>query len=103
VARKIKWTQRAVADLEAAYRYFSQDNPSYASRFASKILEAADSLAEFPERGRVAHDVELPNIRELIVEKYRLVYEVESEIVNLLRIIHGRQDFKSVWKARRKK
>ncbi len=39
-------------------------------------------------------------MRELVVEKHRLVYLLESGHVTILRLIHGRRDFKSSWKSK---
>jgi plasmid stabilization system protein ParE len=65
-----------------------------------RVEGAADSLASFAERGRVVPELDVPAIRELIVEKHRVVYEVEPSRVAILRILHGRRDFKTSWKSR---
>jgi plasmid stabilization system protein ParE len=60
----------------------------------------ADSLNVSAERGRTVPELEIPNLRELIVENHRLVYRVEPDRVVIVRLIHARRDFKSSWKSR---
>jgi toxin ParE1/3/4 len=52
--KTILWTDEAVGNLEAIVTYVSAFNPAAASRLAERFIAVADSLAEFPERGREA-------------------------------------------------
>ena len=38
-------------------------------------------------------EIEDENIREVFLYSYRLIYEIASEKIKILAIIHGRQDF----------
>lgn len=98
-ARTVVWSEPALADAHAAYIYFLDRSPAYAARLLVELERTADSLATFTERGRIVPELDLPTIRELIVEKHRLVYDVTPGSVRILRLIHGRQDFKSSWKS----
>ena len=98
--RSVAWSDRALEDLDAAYSWFLERNADYAARFLWEVERAADSLAEFAERGRIVPELEAPQLRQLIVEKHRLVYRVEATRVLIARLIHGREDFKSSWKSR---
>jgi plasmid stabilization system protein ParE len=99
-ARSVVWSEPALLDLSAAYSYFLDRSPAYAIQFIDAIEVAADSLAEFSERGRLVPELSLPDVREIIIEKHRLVYELAAGRVYVLRLIHGTQDFKSTWKSR---
>ncbi len=48
------WTAEAADNLDAIVSYIELFNPSAASRMAERLIALADSLAEFPERGRDA-------------------------------------------------
>lgn len=86
--RRIVWTEDAVANLEAIEAYVSLFDPAAAARLAARLIEVADSLAEFPDRGREAGD----GRREMTtVWPYILRYRVEAERVIILRIRHGAQ------------
>lgn len=52
--RRVIWTEPARADVEHIRSYIGQFNPTAAQRMALRIIEAVNSLAEFPEIGRPA-------------------------------------------------
>jgi toxin ParE1/3/4 len=52
--------------------------------------------------GRVVPEIGDPNIRELIVYSYRLVYQISPQRIEILAIIHGRRDFNIAWDEREK-
>lgn len=86
---KIVWTDEAIAHLEAIVTYVSVYDPAAAGRLGAKLIELADRLAEFPNRGRDAGDGK----REMTtVWPYILRYRVEGERVIILRIRHGARD-----------
>jgi addiction module RelE/StbE family toxin len=89
--RPVVWTEEAVAHLEAIVEYVEAFNPGAARRLGERLIEAADSLAEFPERGRDAGE----GRREIVtVWPYILRYRVEPERVVILRVRHGARDEK---------
>lgn len=60
-----------------------------AATFADRVLRATDRLAEFPRMGRVLPELNTPNIREILVGSYRIVYRIKNEQAQLLAIRHG--------------
>lgn len=83
---KIVWTEEAVEHLEAIVTYVSVYDPAAAARLGERLIALADSLADFPNRGRDAGE----GRREMtIVPPYILRYRVEGERVVILRIRHG--------------
>ena len=87
--REIVWTDEAVAHLEAIVEYVEAFNPAAARRLGERLIEVADSLAEFPQRGR---DAGLGRREMTTVWPYILRYRVEADRVVILRIRHGAQD-----------
>jgi plasmid stabilization system protein ParE len=84
--REIVWTDEAIGHLEAIVTYIAAFNPAAAVRLGSRLIEVADSLAEFPDRGRAAPG----GTRETtIVWPYVVRYRVEAERVVILRVRHG--------------
>ena len=83
---KIVWTDEAVEHLEAIVTYVSVYDPAAAERLAHRLVELADSLEEFPHRGR---DVGEGKREMNLVWPYVLRYRVEGETVFILRIRHG--------------
>ena len=87
--RFIVWTDDAVGHLEAILTYITAFDPEAGNRLAGRLVDIADSLAEFSERGRdVGH-----GLREMTtVWPYILRYRVEQDRVIILRIRHGARD-----------
>lgn len=50
------------------------------------------TLAESPERGRVVPELEDPEVHELFVGRYRVLYEIHPREVWVMRVIHGNRD-----------
>lgn len=53
----------------------------------------ASSLAELPGRGRRVPELCDPAVREIFVDRYRLIFFVEDETVTILGFLHGARDF----------
>jgi toxin ParE1/3/4 len=51
--RRIVWTVEAVSNLEKIFGYVSAFNAPAAVRLAQRLQSAVDSLATYPERGRL--------------------------------------------------
>ena len=95
--RKVIWSDTAVTDLDAAAEFISMDSPAYAATFVLRLLDAAKSLGDLAERGRVVPEFKDETIREIFIHSYRLIYRVEKKHVSILALIHGRRDFASAW------
>jgi len=52
MARRLGWSPEAVEDIEAIAAYIERDSAWYAKAVASKIVETAETIPEFPELGR---------------------------------------------------
>ena len=103
MARKVNWAYEATTDLEALAEYIARDSAFYASAFVQEIRDASRSLNEFSERGRIVPELGNPNIRELFVREYRLIYSIKESRVVILGLIHGKRDLKRLWKREKRK
>lgn len=99
MARKVVWSYEATDDLEAVAEYIARDSSFYAAAFVREVLDASRSLNEFSERGRIVPEIANPDIRELFVKEYRLIYSIEESRVVVLGLIHGKRDLKRLWDA----
>ena len=88
---KIVWTLRAREDLRDIATFISKDNPPAAIKLGELIFARVDTLEQFPELGRVVPERNQPNLRELVVKNYRVVYRFRSQakLVEVLRVWHG--------------
>jgi toxin ParE1/3/4 len=76
-------------DLEAICLFIARDSPQMAAVFADRTLRATDRLAKYPRSGRVVPELDVKNIRELIVGSYRFIYRLREDQVHLLTIHHA--------------
>ncbi|MHB8209343.1 type II toxin-antitoxin system RelE/ParE family toxin [Mucilaginibacter sp.] len=82
-------TETAYADLEDIENYISQDSPAIVRRFIMRIFDKIDQLYEYPHSGKPVPEFNDPTIKELLLNKYRIIYQLNENTVNVLRVIHG--------------
>jgi toxin ParE1/3/4 len=89
---RLEWRPRAIADLEHLRARIALDQPAAAMRVAASVLRSAELLRTYPRLGRVGR---ARNTRELAVAHtpYLLIYRYERELVSILRLLHGAQDW----------
>ena len=86
---KIAWTNEALERLAGIEDYISKDSPERAARFVDQLIEHAESLRDTPRAGRTVPEVAQPDIRELIFKKYRIVYRVKKDRIEILTVFEG--------------
>ena len=99
---KVVWAEAALQDLEFAAEYIARDSVRYASLLIRESVAAARSLDILAKRGRVVPEINNPNIRELFVCNYRLIYRIAPRAVYVIGFIHGSRDLWSIWKRERR-
>ena len=98
MARRVGWTEVALADLGATAEFIGRVSEQYGRAFVRDDFAASDSLADLGERGRVVPEFTDPQIRELFVRNHRLVYRVTPDEVIVLGLVHGARDLAVLWK-----
>jgi len=87
---KIILAESAYADLEDIENYISEDSPLMARRFINKIFDRIDQLYKYPLSGKFVPEIPDRSIRELLLNKYRIIYQVVDEKnITIIRIVHG--------------
>ncbi len=89
----VVWSIPARKDLKNIYDYISLDSEYYAKKVSEEFLSKIEKLSTFPNMGRIVPELELPQVRELIIYSYRIIYELREENIEILAIVHGKQDF----------
>jgi plasmid stabilization system protein ParE len=78
--------------LDAAVAYVARESRPAAERLLTQALDSAASLDTLSERGRIVPEFNRPTVRELFVQRYRLLYEVAPSEVQILAFVHGARD-----------
>jgi toxin ParE1/3/4 len=94
--RGLRWTQHAVTQLAAIAEYISAASPVYAEQVVLQLSNRLGQATRYPECGRVVPEFNRPEVRELIEWPYRLIYRVQPEVIEVLSIVHGRQELREL-------
>lgn len=100
--RRVIWTETAWVDLEQAVSYIARDSSHYAASFTREVRDASRSLRRFAERGRSVPEIGQPDVREIFVRSYRLVYSISGETLCILGRIHGARDLSALWEREKR-
>ena len=97
-------TQGAERDLEEIYDHIAEfDSPEKAEHVLSRLLEVAERLATFPDRGPHPKELQALGIREYrqtYFKPYRLIYRVTGKQVFIYLIADGRREMQSLLAGR---
>lgn len=93
--RGIVWTRRALADLQAIDAYVADDNPAAAERWVHMLIDKAEAAARWPQSGRIVPEMARPDIREVLLRTYRIVYRLRSTGIEILTLFEGHRLFPS--------
>jgi len=91
---KLVLSAEALDDLERLRVFLAENNPQASARAARVLVDAAESLLDFPRRGAPS---QVHSVRELLVPfgsaAYLMRYAIleESEELIILRIWHSRE------------
>ena len=100
MAHKIIWSPIVVEDLESIANWISRDSEAYAAALIQEIVDAVENLSMFPRMGREVPELDDPHVREIIVQKYRVIYRVESDAIKLGAVIHGARELDRALRGR---
>ncbi|MFQ5713002.1 MAG: type II toxin-antitoxin system RelE/ParE family toxin [Candidatus Scalinduaceae bacterium] len=96
------WSIPAKHDLKKIHDYIAEGSKYYALKVSQEFVVKSEALLDFPKMGRVVPEIGDPNIRELIIYSYRLIYEVSSNRIEILAVIHCKQNFTGDFEELRK-
>jgi len=86
----------ALDDLEAIVRHVAEKDLQAANRLGMSLLDRAEALAQFPERGGNVRS--RPGVKKLVRPPYLIFYRVDDArcCVDVLRFWHGAQNPRSL-------
>ena len=87
----------ALAELEAAVRYYTAVRPGVGLRFVTSVEEAIDRILEAPFRWRILE----ADVRRCLTRifPYAVLYTVEPEFVLIIAIMHSHRE-PGYWRKR---
>ena len=85
----VVWTQTAIDHLAGIFGYIARDSEQYARRMVDRITSRSKQIAAFPQSGEIVPEYGDSAIREVIEGPYRIVYQIETERIAVVAVIHG--------------
>lgn len=87
VCMQIRWTKKALNNLDAAVKYIAKESPTNAQMVAQKIWNSMQLLTTQPGLGRPGR---IDGTRELIIGglPYIVPYLEQEGVIVILRIMH---------------
>jgi plasmid stabilization system protein ParE len=89
-------TLAAREDLVEIFEYISKDNPGAALRVRKEFRSTMQKLAQMPEIGHVRPDLASEPFRFWSVYSYLIIYRSEARPIQILRVLHGARDVRSI-------
>lgn len=100
---KVSYRQTASDDLVRQFRYYLTviDRPEIATRFRDAVRQTIKSLRQNPLVGprHFSGNPHLQNLRSWPVvgfEAIRIYYLMDEEVLQVIRILHGKRDVKRI-------
>jgi plasmid stabilization system protein ParE len=88
---QLRWTSRALADLNRLHAFLEPVNARAAARAVQALVSAAAHLPNHPRIGRRVAQYQPLEIRRTLVGQYEMRYEIAGEDVIILRIWNARE------------
>jgi plasmid stabilization system protein ParE len=79
--------QRAEEFME----WIARADAAAARRWVTKLFDRVNQLRQFPDSGRVVPEARRPDIRELIMDRYRIIYRRDPSRIVVLTVRHARE------------
>jgi toxin ParE1/3/4 len=87
---RINWSEEARQDLDTIFIRLNSESLSYSQKWINDVFSKIELLEEFPNMGRSVPETRLTRVREIIVGKYRIIYNVaKDDIIEILAIRHS--------------
>ena len=89
---RLKWTKKAQADLVRLHDFLAPANRAAAARTVQALVAAPARLIAQPRLGERLQEFEPNEVRRIIVGQYEMRYELQGDVIYVLRLWHSRED-----------
>lgn len=86
-----RWSARAWTDLKAIHDHIARDSPLNAKAVVREIVNRAAALSDTPFVGRTVPELNDPDIREVSVHSWRIIYQLRGNDLYIVTLIHRRR------------
>jgi toxin ParE1/3/4 len=86
---KVIWSKESLNRLFEIEEFIAEDNPLKAVEFIDFLISKSVTIEENPKIGRIVPEFSDPDIRELIIKSYRVVYRLGRNRIEILTVFEG--------------
>jgi toxin ParE1/3/4 len=86
---KVHFTANALEHLDGIYASIAKDSPKYAQRVVERLIDKCSRIAILPRGAGMVPEYSDPDIREVFLYNYRIIYRILPEQIDILAIPHG--------------
>jgi toxin ParE1/3/4 len=94
---RLKYTGPAKTDLRNITVWIAEANPARAQTFAGELRAACRNVLGFPESNQGLELSCKQIVRRKVYGNYLIFYRVTDQTVEILRILHGAQDYSDLF------
>lgn len=88
---QVKWSAKAVSDLDRLFDFLAPKNRRAAARVVQSLVAAPARLVDHPRLGERLEEFEPREIRLILIGRYEMRYEIQ-DVIYVLRVWHTRED-----------
>jgi plasmid stabilization system protein ParE len=85
----VRWSDTSRADLRAIHAFIARDSRIYARQTVERIKKAVERLRRFPGSGTLVRERDRPDLREILVGNYRVIYWLNEGVAVILTVVHA--------------
>lgn len=85
------WTDDALEQVSAIDEHLTLTSPQYAEMVVGDLFDRVRALVDYPNMVPVYKKANLPQVRELLVRSYRIIYYVGCNQIDIMAVLHQRQ------------
>lgn len=86
---EIIWAPSSLKDIKLIAEYIGSDSELAASNMVRLFFEKVKILERYPLIGKPVPEIKVNNLREILVSRYRIIYEIFSQDeVHILSVHH---------------
>ena len=94
--RKLVISRQAETDLILIWLFYAEKSERAASRIRQNIISKYNLLLQFPRAGRSREELK-EGLRSLSVRNHLIFYREIEDGIEIVRVLHGAQDFARVF------
>ncbi|HEX2120268.1 MAG TPA: type II toxin-antitoxin system RelE/ParE family toxin [Thermoanaerobaculia bacterium] len=88
-----RWTRKARREFDQAFEHLHEANADAAVRWRSDVGSMQEMIEHDPAIGRSHRRDRDGEIREVVVGRYRIVYRIAPDLLEIRRVLHVRRDY----------